>query len=338
MHGLEAEKNCRRKSMRAIFVVAAALALTATPGHAVERLSFMTTWRAQAEHGGYYQAVAKGFYQSCGVELVIRQGGPGVDGKQLLVAGAIDMMSASFHEIAMLVNIAGFPAKAVMAMFQKNPQILMAHADSGYVTPADMKDRPIMIGQASRTTFWPFLRAKYGFTDAQIRSYTGQIAPFLADRQAIQQALITNEPYRVEAETGKAPKTFLLADYGYGAYASVAVVPQKLLDSKPETVQCFVNASIRGWIDFMQDPAPALPLIRKDNPDNPDDVVAYSMKMLKAAGILETADTARYGLGAMTDERWRSHSQMLQGAGIVPKDYDYRAAYTLQFVNKRFGM
>src|SRR5262249_15898123 len=155
----------------------------------------------------------------------------------------------------------------------------------------------IMIGQASRTTFWPFLRAKYGFTDAQIRSYTGQIAPFLTDRQAIQQALITNEPHRVEVETGKLPKTFLLAHHAYGAYASVAIVPQKLVDTKPEAVQCFVNASIRGWIDFMQDPAPAIALIRKDNPDNPDDVVAYSMKMLKAAGIIESAETAKLGLG-----------------------------------------
>jgi len=327
-----------KNSMRTISAGATALILAAGTAQAAERLSFITTWRAQAEHGGYYQAVAKGFYQACGVELVIRQGGPGVDGKQLLVAGAIDMMSGSFNEIALLVNIAGFPAKAVMAMFQKNPQILMAHVDGGYNTLADMKDRPIMIGQASRTTFWPFLRAKYGFTDAQIRSYTGQIAPFLADRLAIQQALITNEPHRVEVETGKQPKTFLLADDGYGAYASVAIVPQKLIDTKPEAVQCFVNASISGWIDFMKDPAPAVALIRKDNPDNPDDVVAYSMKMLKAAGIIETAETAKLGLGTMSDKRWRSHSQMLQEAGIVPKSYDYRQAYTLQFINKRFGM
>jgi NitT/TauT family transport system substrate-binding protein len=324
--------------MRAIFAGAAVLVFAASPGQALERLSFMTTWRAQAEHGGYYQAVAKGFYQDCGVELVIRQGGPGVDGKQLLVAGAIDTMSASFNEIALLVNVAGFPAKAVMAMFQKNPQILMAHADAPYATLADMKDRPIMIGQTSRSTFWPFLRAKYGFTDAQIRSYTAQIAPFMADKLAIQQALITNEPHRVQVESGEVPKTFLLADHGYGAYASATIVPQKLIDSKPEAVQCLVNASIKGWIDFMKDPARAVALIRKDNPDNPDDVVAYSMKMLEAAGILETAETAKYGLGTMNDERWRSHSQLMQEAGIVPKSYDYRGAYTLQFVNKRFGM
>jgi NitT/TauT family transport system substrate-binding protein len=324
--------------MRATSAGVAALILAAGSGHAAEKLSYMTTWRAQAEHGGYYQAVAKGFYRGCGVELTIRQGGPGVDGKQLLVAGAIDMMSASFNDTALLVNVAGFPAKAVMAIFQKNPQILMVHADSGYNSFEDMRDRPIMIGAASRTTFWPFLRAKYGFTDAQIRSYTGQIAPFLADKSAIQQALITNEPRRVEVETGKLPKTFLLGDHGYDAFGSTTVVPQKLLESKPDAVQCFVNASIQGWIDFMKDPAPAVELIRKDNPDNSDDVVAYAIKMLKASDILETAETGKNGLGTMSDERWASHSQLLQNAGIVPKSFDYRQAYTLQFVNKRFGM
>jgi NitT/TauT family transport system substrate-binding protein len=324
--------------MRAILAIAATLVLGGNSGHAAERLSFMTTWRAQAEHGGYYQAVAKGFYQACGVDLTIRQGGPGVDGKQLLVGGAIDIISASFNDTAPLINVAGFRAKAVAAFFQKNPQILMAHQDSGINSFEDMKGRPIMIGAASRTTYWPFLRAKYGFTDAQIRSYTGQIAPFLADKTAIQQALITNEPHRIEVETGKLPKIFFLADNGYDAYSSTAIVSDKLIETKPDAVQCFVNASIKGWIDFMTDPAPAVELIRKDNPDNPDDVVAYAIKVMNESGILMSGDTAKNGLGTMSDERWKSHTRLLQDAGIVPKSYDYRQSYTLQFVNKRFGM
>ena len=324
--------------MRKILLGAAILISLSGPGQAAEKLSFLTTWRAQAEHGGYYQAVAKGFYQACGLDLTIRQAGPGIDGKQLLVAGAVDMIIASYNDTAPLVNVAGFPAKAVMAMFQKNPQILMTHADNGINTLADMKDKPISISAASRTTFWPFLRAKYGFTDAQLRSYSGQIAPFLVDKMMIQQALITNEPRRVQVETGKLPKSFLLADFGYHAYASTLLVPQRLLDAKSEAVQCFVNGSILGWIDFMKNPAPGVELIRKDNPDNPDDVVAYAIKMIGEAGILESAETAKNGLGTMSDARWKAHTEMLQDAAIVPKDFDYRRAYTLQYINKRIGI
>lgn len=324
--------------MRKLLTSAAFLVLATSSGHALEKLNFITTWRAQAEHGGYYQAVAKGYYQACGLDIKIRQGGPGVDGKQLLVGGAIDLLLTAFSDSAPLINVAGFPAKAVMAMFQKNPQILMAHANSDIKSLEDMKGRPIMIGVSSRTGFWPFLRAKFGFTDSQIRSYTGQIAPFLADDKMITQALITNEPHRVEVETGKMPKAFLLADYGYEAYAATLIVPQLMIDKKPEAVQCFVNGSIKGWIDFMKNPAPGIELIRKDNPDNPDDVVSYSIKMIQQSSMLETAETAKYGLGTMNDARWKSHTEMLQNAGIVPKDFDYRQAYTLQFVNKRFGM
>jgi NitT/TauT family transport system substrate-binding protein len=317
---------------RAIFALAAVIA---TPALASEKLSFLTSWRAQAEHGGYYQAIAKGFYSNCGVDLTLRQGGPGLDGKQLLVSGAVDIMSASFNDTAVQVNVAGFPARAIFAMFQKNPQILMSHKGVGLDSLEAMKGRPIMIGAASRSTFWPFLKARFGFVDSQIASYSGQMAPWLADKMAIQQALITNEPHRVEAATGETPNTFLFADHSYEAYASVAVVGQNLIDTKPAAIQCFVDASIAGWRSFLDDPAPAVELIRKDNPDNPDDVVGYAIAMLKSAHIIETDETATLGLGAMTDARWKAHVDLLREAGLAPREFDYRDAFTLAFLKNR---
>jgi NitT/TauT family transport system substrate-binding protein len=160
----------------------------------------------------------------------------------------------------------------------------------------------------------------------------------MADKMAIQQALITNEPFRVQSATGEKPNTFLFADYGYNAYASVAITSQKLIETKRDAIQCFVNGSIQGWIDFLKDPAPALALIRKDNEDNPDDLVQYTIEMLKKSGILETEDTKKLGIGAMTDERWKAHADLLKEADLAPKDFNPKDAYTLEFVNKRYGM
>lgn len=318
--------------------LAAIAVLAATAASAQDKLTFLTTWRAQAEHGGYYQAVAKGFYKACGLDLSIRQGGPGIDGKQLFVAGAVDIVMASFSDSAFQINEAGFPSRAVMAVFQKNPQILMTHAGNGIETWEDMKGRPVMIGAASRNTFWPFLRARYGYSDEQIRPYSGQIAPWLVDKAAIQQGLVTNEPFRVQKETGQAPKVFLLAQGGYQAYGSVAIVPQKLIDSRPALVQCFVDASARGWADFLRDPAPGVALIRKDNPDNPDDVVAYAIKTLKDAAILDSEETRQSGYGAMSDARWQAHARFLADAGLIPKSLDYRQVFSTQFLQgKRAG-
>ena len=324
--------------MRGLGLGIAALFLATAPLQAMESLSFLTSWKAQPEHGGYYQAVAKGFYKACGLDLALKQGGPGLDGKQLLVAGSVDILMASFNDTAFLLNAAGFPAKGVMAIFQKNPQILMAHAGSGINSFEDMKGKPISISAGARTTYWPFLQARFGFTDAQLRSYTGQLAPWFSDKTGITQALITNEPHRVEVETHEKPTIFLLADNGYDAYSSVAVVSQKLIETKPAAIQCFVDASIKGWVDFLKDPAPAVALIRKDNPDNPEDVVDYAIKVMKDTGLIESSETAQYGVGTMSDERWKKHGAMLQATGIIPPGADYKQSFTLQFVNHRVGM
>lgn len=322
-------------SIRRWWPVALVTLLSATNVHAAEKITFLTSWKAQAEHGGYYQALAKGYYQACGIDLNIRQGGPAIDGKQLFVAGAVDMMMASFSDTAFQVNEAGFAAKAVMSSFQKSPQILMTHAGNGLEKMEDLKGKPVMVSASSRTSFWPFLRNKFGFTDAQLRAYTGQLAPWLLDPTGVQQGLLTNEPFRVLTETGKSPKTFLLYDYGYEAYSSVVLASKKMIDEKPQLVQCFVSATRKGWEEFFVDPKPAVALIKQNNPENSDDLIAYAIRTMKSAGIVETADTAKGGIGTMTDARWKSHFDMLAGAGLISKTLDYKTAYTLQFVNAK---
>lgn len=322
-------------SIRRCWPLVVVALLSAANVQAAEKLTFLSSWKAQAEHGGYYQALAKGYYLACGVDLSIRQGGPAIDGKQLFVAGAVDMMMASYSDTAFQVNEAGFAAKAVMASFQKVPQVLMTHAGNGIEKMEDMKGRPILISASSRTTFWPFLKNKYGFTDAQLRAYTGQLAPWLLDPTGIQQGLLTNEPFRVNAETGKMPKTFLLADYGYDAYGSVVLASKKLIDEKPQVVQCFVDATKKGWAEFFVDPSAGVALIKKDNPDNPDAVIDYGIKTMKSAGIVETAETAKNGIGTMNDARWKGHFDMLVSSGLVSKTLDYKSSYTLQFLKAK---
>jgi NitT/TauT family transport system substrate-binding protein len=315
-----------------------ALALTvaahAAPAIALEKLTFQMSWKAQAEQGGYFQAVAKGFYKDCGLDLIIRQGGPGIDPAQLLVSGAIDATLVSQMDSAYHMNKAGFPARAIMAAFQRTSQILMTHPGNGIDSFEDMKGKPIMIAAGSRSTFWPFLRAKYGWNDAQIRSYSGQLAPWLSDRNAIQQGLITNEPFLVKRETGETPKVFLLADYGYLSYGSIVTVSQDLIDKKPDAVRCLAQGSIRGWTDYLDDPKAGFDLIKSIDPSNTDDLMGYTYSTMKAANLVATEETRTRGFGLMTDDRWKAHFSMLVEAGVLPADMDYRAAFTLAFLPK----
>jgi len=297
-------------------------------GAVATTIRFATDWKAQAEHGGFYQAVATGEYAKRGLDVRIVQGGPAVNVPQLLAAGQVEMGLGSNAFIALNLAHQKTSIRAVMAVFQKDPQVLIAHPDAGIAAIADMKGHPILLSDASVTTIWPWLKAKYGFTDAQVRKYTFNSAPFLADKRAVQQGYATSEPYTIEKQAGLKPRVFLLADNGYAGYAAMVLAPQSLIDQKPEIVRAFVEATAAGWKDYLNgDPAPADALILKDNPDMTPDLLANAREKMKSYGIVENGDVA---IGAMTDARW---GEFYEAAAkpVYPGGVDWKSAYTLQF-------
>lgn len=298
-----------------------------------KKLVFGTNWLAQAEHGGFYQAVAKGFYQKKGLDVSIKMGGPQVNGTQLLVGGAIDFFMGSAADAIQAVQ-AGLPKITVASIFQKDPQVLLAHPDTGVKSLEDLKGRPILISAGAQTTFWPFLKAKYGFSDAQKRPYNFNMAAFLQDKQSAQQGYLTSEPFAVEKEAKIKPVVLLLADYGYEPYATTIETKRDQVEKNPDLVQRFVDASIQGWYDYFSDPEPANALIKKDNPEMTDDLIAYGITKMKEYGIVISGDAETKGIGSMNDERWQALFDSLVSAQSVKPDTDYKKAYTLEFINK----
>lgn len=294
------------------------------------RIRFATDWRAQAEQGGFYQALARGFYADKGLDVVLIQGGPSVNVPQLLAANAIEMGLGSNAPLLLSMVQAGAQAKAVMASFQKDPQILMTHPRDDIKSLADMKGQPIMLADASINAFWPWLKAKYGFTDAQVRKYTFNAAPFLSDPKAIQQGYVTSEPYTIKTQGKIEPQVFLLADSGYPGYAAMTLVSDAFLLAQPEAVRGFVAATISGWRDYLRgDPAPGDALIRKDNPDMSPDLLAQAREKLLSYGIVEAEDGS---IGKMTLDRWQGFFETMSGAGVYPKDLKWQSGLDLSFL------
>ena len=319
----------------AVLGLIAVAALAAGPALADEKIVFATDWKAEAEHGGFYQAVAAGLYKKHGLDVTIHEGGPGIDNQQLIAAGAVDMALGSNDFFLLNLVQAGAPVKAVMATFQKDPQILMTHARDDINSLADMKGKPIMVADATINTFWVWLHAQYGFEDSQIRKYTFNMAPFLVDKTAIQQGYLSSEPFMV-AKEGVQPKVFLLADYGYPSYAAMVMVPQKLIDTKPAVVKAFVQATIEGWHDYLYgDNKAANELIKKDNPDETDDIIAYGIAKMKEYGIVDGGDAKTGGIGTMTDAKWKQFFDIMVAQKVYPADLNYKAAYTLDFLPKQ---
>jgi NitT/TauT family transport system substrate-binding protein len=325
-------------TLSALCAVFLAAGLTST-SFAAERVVFMTDWKPEAEQGGFYEAQALGLYAKHGLDVQIRSGGTGANPQQLMAAGAVDMAIGSNSFFVLNLVKAGAPVVAVMASYQKDPQVLILHPEDKAAGLADLKDRPIMISDASIDTMWAWLKGKYGFEDKQIRKYSGNPAPFLVDKTAIQQGYATSEPLTIEKAGGFKPKLFLLADSGYSTYGSLVLVKGDWVTRKPEVVKAFVEASIEGWKAYMSgDPAPADALIKKGNPDMTDEILAYARDRMKEFGIIDSGDTKTMGIGAMTDARWAEFAKMTTGQGLYPADIDYKKGYTLRFVDKGFGL
>jgi NitT/TauT family transport system substrate-binding protein len=297
-----------------------------------QHITFVTDWKAQAEHGGFYEALAEGLYAQSGLDVSIREGGPDVNVPQLLAGGAADFGIGSNAFVVTNLVQQKVPLRAVMAVFQKDPQVLIAHPRHDLNSLAEMKGKPVLISAATMTSFWPWLRAKFGFQDTQIRKYTNNLAPFLVDPNAIVEGYLTSEPYTIAQEGHFTPKVFLLSDYGYPGYANMVLVPQKWLDTNPKVVQAFFNATKRGWYDYLHgDPTPANKLIKRDNPDMTDAIIAQSIAKMKQYQLVSGGDAPAYGVGAMTDKRWHDFSSIMIAQGIYPKGTDVTKAYDLRF-------
>lgn len=313
------------------FLAAAlALALGFSPAHAEEELvkvRLVTDWKAQAEHGGFYQAKAKGFYAAAGLDVEIIQGGPSVNVPIILGSDQAEFGIGSNSFIPLNMIAEDVPAFAVAAIFQKDPQVLITHPRDDVKSIADMKGKPIMISDAASGAYWIWLKAVFGFDDSQIRKYTYNLAPFLTDETAIQQGYVTSEPYQIEKEAGFKPQLFLLADENYPSYANLILTTDKLAMERPLIVAKFVRASIEGWADYLTgDPAPGNALIKADNPEMTDDVLANAIAKMNEYKLAGDA------VGAMSEERWKAFFDVMSANGVYKPDLDWKRAFSTVFL------
>ena len=299
---------------------------------AQEKFIYLTNWFAQAEHGGFYQALAKGLYKEAGLDVTIKMGGPQVNGMQLLAAGQVDCFMG-YDVQTMKAREQGINAVTVAAAFQKDPQVMIGHPET-VKTMADLKGKTILISADANSNYWPWLRATFGLSDAQLRPYTFNIQPFVADKNVVQQGYLSSEPFAIEKEAKFKPTVLLLADHGWTPYSTTIVCMEDTLKKKPKQVAAFVKASLQGWRDYLKsDPTAANALIKRDNPNMTDDLLANGIKLMLSTGMVLGGDAARLGVGAITDERIKKTYDMMVAMKLLdPAKVDVKKTYTTQFV------
>ena len=310
-----------------------------SPALALDKVTFGTNWLAEAEHGGYYQAVVDGTYAKYGLDVTILQGGPQANNGLLLASGKIEFYMGGNMILGFSAVEQNLPIVIVAADFQKDPQIFMSHPGVGLDKWTDLPKATAFVGKEGLASFYSWMTSAYGFKEENVKPYNFNAAPFIADKNSIQQGYLTAEPYAVEKQGGFKPNIFLLADQGYSTYATTIETRPELVAKNPDLVQRFVDASTIGWYHYLYgDNTKANAAIKKDNPDISDEQIAFSIAKMKEYGLVDSGDTLKLGIGAITDARMKDFYDQMVKAGVVKAGLDYKKSYTLQFVDKGVGL
>jgi len=330
-----------RTLMAALLVLGGILGgwVSAARAQTLDKVSFGTNWVAEAEHGGFFQAVADGTYKRYGLDVTIVPGGPNENNRMLLISGRIEFFMAANTLMSFDAVANNVPVVSIAAMFQKDPQVFLTHPESKITKLEELKPLTLFVSKEGISSYYQWLKSEYGFSEKNVRPYTFNPQPFIATAQSAMQGYVTSEPFAVERAASFKPGVILLADYGFNTYSTLIETRRDLIESKPDLVQRFVDASIIGWYTYIYgDNSAGNALIKKMNPEMTDDLLSYSVAKMKEYGIVDSGDSVEKGIGAMTEERITSFFDKMSRAGVVKPTIDYRKSYTLRFVNKGVGV
>lgn len=319
-----------RAAVGCSIMMASLLALSPASAKELDKVVFGTNWYAQAEHGGFYQALATGLYEEYGLDVEIRMGGPQVNGTQLLVSGRYDLLMG--YPIGNINAVEkGLPVMTVAASMQGDPQALIAHPHVKSIEQIRDEGLPVYIATFAHSTFWPWLKAEYGFKDDVVRPYTFSVAPFLSNKDTVQQGYLSSEPFAIR-KGGIEPNVFLLSDYGYPPYATTIETTTDMIEERPGVVKRFVQASMEGWKSYLENPAPGNELIMQENPEMTPEQIAYGIEKMKEYELVTGGDAQTMGIGVMTEERWQKIKDFMVEADLASEDLDLGKVYTLDFL------
>jgi NitT/TauT family transport system substrate-binding protein len=334
--GGEQDKMGSIRNLTLALAAGAAAAALAGPALALDEITFGTNWVAEAEHGGFYQAVVDGTYEKYGLKVTIV---PKAD-QAMLLGGKIQFYMEGNLLQTFSAAEQNVPVVEVAAIFQKDPQIIMAHPESGLKTFGDLaKLKSMFIGDDLFVSGYQWMKAAFpGITDEQRKPYNYSVAPFLADKDSGQQGYLTSEPYAVKKEGGFEPTVFLMADAGYSTTSTMIEGMQDYVAKNPDVTKRFVEASIIGWYNYLYgDNAKTNALIKTDNADMDDAQIAFSIKQMKDYGVVVSGASADGGIGCFTDAQVKDFYDKMVAAKVVKAGLDLSKVYTTQFVCKGLG-
>lgn len=328
--GAVAVGGASASSASAASLTTAAPATVQSPAAQMKATQVMN-WFAQSSQGGFFNGVRAGHYASAGIDMTIEQGGPQIAAIPLVAAGRHTFGMSSADQV-LLAREEGIPIVMVFPAFQRNPQGLMFHASNPVADFSALNGRKVYVSGAG--TFWRVISAKYALNDVQQFAYNGQLATFLSDETNVSQCFVTSEPLILKSQ-GKDVGYLVNADSGFNPYQNAMVCMESTIRDQPDLVQAYVSASLKAWIEYVNDPQPTLDFIKSDfNKDKDLEIEAKTFEAEKAGFFTGAGGWDPKMMAMMTDERWAELYGLMRQYDVIKKDIDYKAAFDSSFVMK----
>jgi NitT/TauT family transport system substrate-binding protein len=318
----------RRKFIAGAGALAGVALVQPRRARAAQKIRLLTNWFAEAEHGGFYQALATGLYEKAGLDVELRQGNAQLNGMQLLLGGEADIIMS--YDITILNSVEkGAPVKAFFTSFQFDLIGLMTRPDVNSL--AELKGRKVYFGANGYSSYWPWLKRRFGYTDDMAGPKGPNLATFFNDPTSAVAGYLTAEPY-LAVQRNVPVKFFLFAEQGYPPYANTMATTAAFLKDNSEAVTRFTRASVEGWKAYLRDPAAGNALIKQMNPQMPDEHIAYSLQKMRDVKAVEGGDAATMGIGIMTEERWKKTRDFLVESNLLKAETDWQSAFTTDYI------
>ena len=294
----------------------------------LKEVTQVVNWFAQPAHGGQYAALAKSFYEEAGLDMEIEQGGPQVSPTQMVVSGQVEFGMTQGDDFLIAID-QGLPLVAVASITQVYPQAFAYHKGQGISDFSDLNGRTVWVTPGA--AYWHYLTGQYDLDGVELMSHTGSSTSFIADETSVIQIYETIEPFDF-AKEGIEIETLSIADSGYNPYMHVLITTEQFLNENPEQVEAFVQASVKGWNYYKENPDEINEILKEVN----SDLNMESMKMQAEAqeDYIFTGDAETHGVGYMKIERWQTlHDQLLE-AGVIENEIDVSKIFTSEYLPK----
>lgn len=312
--------------MRLALITCALLAFSATarsadassPTGAPYKLTVQLDWVAEPEHGGIYQAAARGFFAAEGLDVTIVPGGPNAFVVQKIATGQAQIGQGDSTDILQKIAT-GLPLLTVAAVFQDDPSGLLVNAASDVRRFEDLQGKTIIA--RPDWTFLKYLKKNYGVT-VNVVPQNFSVAAFLGTKEAIQQGYFIAEPYHIVKAGGTQPRFLATWDAGFRAYA-VLFTNRKFAREHPAELRAFMRAYIKGWNDYLTgDPTPAHAAMKKANSALTDEFALASRQLILDEKLVtgRDADGGPANTGQLAPARFVTQIAQLEEIGVLPKN------------------